>query len=628
MDTPSFRFLPLGSITPGGWLRDQLTIQIEGLTGNLESFWPDIKDSGWIGGSAEGWERGPYWLDGAVPLAYLLDDRRLIERVEHWAGYIIEHQHADGWIGPRHDPKYGYPDDPWPLFVAAKALVQYHEASGDPRVPVTLGKTFEAIDASMDRRPLERWAHSRWGDGALTALWLHRTTGYGRYLAVARKLEAQGFDWAGHFRRFPYTEKMKREACNLSSHVVNNAMALKYPAISGFLAGDVREGIESARGMIGILDEYHGQATGIFTGDEHLAGKSPSQGTELCAVAEYMYSLEHLAALSGDADFADRLELIAFNALPATFLPDMWSHQYDQQANQVICSVNEDRIYTTNGPDSNIFGLQPNFGCCTANMHQAWPKLASSAWMGTGGGGVAAVSYVPCTVRFEASGVPVTVRVETDYPFGEDIRILVETDRAAAFPLYLRIPGWTREPRLTVNGDAVTVPGTGTYIPLFREWVGTTEIVLTLPMPFRSESRYHGALALRRGPLLYSLPVAEEKTRINADVPGREVPHADYELRPDAPWNYALRSDGHGNIAVSSFEERGVGPLPFSVEGTPGSVKVRGRLVSGWEIEHNAAGPVPSSPVPEAGTRGEETEIVLVPYGCTNLRITEFPWYR
>src|SRR5690242_8586161 len=72
--------LPLGQIRPAGWLRQQLRIQADGLSGHLDEFWPDIANSRWIGGDAEGWERGPYWLDGIVPLAYLLDDERLRPR--------------------------------------------------------------------------------------------------------------------------------------------------------------------------------------------------------------------------------------------------------------------------------------------------------------------------------------------------------------------------------------------------------------------------------------------------------------------------------------------------------------------------------------------------------------------
>ena len=135
--------------------------------------------------------------------------------------------------------------------------------------------------------------------------------------------------------------------------------------------------------MLELLDRYHGQATGIFTCDEHLAGRSPSQGTELCTVVEAMYSLEVLAAILGDPRLGDRLEQLAFNALPATFKKDMTAHQYDQQCNQVICKAQGEHVYVSNGPDSNLYGLEPNFGCCTANMHQGWPKFASHLWMKT-----------------------------------------------------------------------------------------------------------------------------------------------------------------------------------------------------------------------------------------------------
>src|SRR5215472_9971851 len=116
--------LPLGSIQPKGWLRDQLRIQADGLSGHLDEFWPDIMESGWIGGSAEGWERGPYWLDGVVPLAFLLDDERLKTKVQHWLDYILTHQHADGWLGPVLGRSDGYEYDPWPVFIILKATTQ------------------------------------------------------------------------------------------------------------------------------------------------------------------------------------------------------------------------------------------------------------------------------------------------------------------------------------------------------------------------------------------------------------------------------------------------------------------------------------------------------------------------
>src|SRR5262249_27757950 len=189
-----------------------------------------------------------------------------------------------------------------------------------------------------------------------------------------------------------------------------------------------------------MLDRYHGQPTGVFTGDEHYAGLNPSQGTELCTVVEYMFSLEELLPILGDPGLADRLELIAYNALPAAHTADMWAHQYDQQVNQVLCTV-APRQWTNNGDDANIYGLEPNFGCCTANMHQGWPKFVKSLWMATGEKeGLVAVAYGPCQVTaLVGDGVEVTVVEETEYPFRETITFRIQTEQAVRFPLMLRI---------------------------------------------------------------------------------------------------------------------------------------------------------------------------------------------
>ena len=101
-----FRPLPLGHIHPLGWLAQQLRIQADGISGKLDEFWPDVKESRWFGGDKEAWERAPYWLDGVIPLAYVLDDevpgaRALKAKVTRYMDYIIRHQGDDGWLGPR-----------------------------------------------------------------------------------------------------------------------------------------------------------------------------------------------------------------------------------------------------------------------------------------------------------------------------------------------------------------------------------------------------------------------------------------------------------------------------------------------------------------------------------------------
>lgn len=44
---PAFRPFPIRAIKPQGWLAQQLQIQVNGLSGQLDKFWPDIKESAW-----------------------------------------------------------------------------------------------------------------------------------------------------------------------------------------------------------------------------------------------------------------------------------------------------------------------------------------------------------------------------------------------------------------------------------------------------------------------------------------------------------------------------------------------------------------------------------------------------
>jgi hypothetical protein len=611
LQAQAFTALPLGSIKPRGWLLDQCRIQANGLTGHLEEFWPDLGPKNmWLGGDSEGWERGPYYLDGLVPLAHLLDDARLQQMAARWLESILRMQDASGWLGPVQAP-YFRPYDHWPVTIVLKVLGQHHDATADARVIDVMTRFCACLRDTLAERPLFDWAQYRWADLVLSMHWLYNRTGHAWLLDVAAEVARQGFDWRSHFETFPCTEKTALDRCTLATHVVNNAMAVKCGGVWWRQSGADADRCSVYR-TIEMLDQYHGQVTGVFSGDEHLAGRDPSQGTELCAVVEHMFSLEELLAILGDPVFGDRLERIAYNALPAAFTPDMWAHQYDQQVNQVLCSV-APRQWTSNSDTSNIYGLEPNYGCCTANFHQGWPKLVKSLWMATPDNGLAAVAYGPCRVTARVDdGCEVTITEDTEYPFRDEIRFSIATPGAARVGLRLRIPAWAGDATVQVGSEEAQPVQGGTWHTIERVWNDGSQVVLRLPMPITYERRYHNSIAVVRGPLVFSLKMGEEFRRLTG-----APPQADWEVHPTTPWNYGVPR----NAAVA-LAHAPIGAVPFAPATAPVVLTTHARRVAEWTLHQNSAGPLPHSPV---SSRAPLESIELIPYGSTNLRVTEVP---
>lgn len=596
-----WNFYTSKEIKPQGWLRSQLEIQAKGLSGNLHKIWPDIRDSAWIGGNREGWERVPYWLDGFIPLAYLLENDEMIAVVKKYIDAILGMQQPDGWICPCEKEKRAKYDT-WAIQLICKTLKVYYDCSGDGRIPQVIYRVMKNYYELLKSGEIKLfgWGRYRWFESFVSLNFLYEKYNEDWIRDLAKIIKEQGYDYDS------VTEKWKKPShkWQMSTHIVNMTMMLKAEAVSHDLLG--KEYTDNAEKLRTILDKYNGTAFEGFTGDEVLSGLDPTKGTELCAVVEQMYSYEEIFAHTGENKWAERLEIIGFNALPATLSEDMWTHQYVQQVNQIACEKTMIMApWSTNGPYAHTFGLEPNYGCCTANFNQGWPKFALSPFMHNGDTIINSL-MLPSVLKDDG----ITIKLKTDYPFENKMHYSINSDKA--FNFIIRIPSFAK--KLKVNGENSTVNDLE-----FAIKTGETEIEVEFEATPYLKKRPNDLYALQMGSLLFSVPIKYEKKMREYTKKGveRKFPYCDYQFVPQTPWNYGYSDD---DFAVKF---NGIGDIPFSQENPPVTIKANMQKIN-WGLKfpyRSVARKTPKSRIPVSAAE----KIDLCPYGCAKLRMTEMP---
>lgn len=632
--------LPLGSIKPLGWLNDQLIRMRNGMTGNLDALYEKVMGprNGWLGGDGDVWERGPYWIDGLIPLAYILNDKALIDKAKPWVEWALNSQLESGYFGPYTDREpesglqRGNARDWWPKMVVLKFLQQYYSATGDQRVIPFMTRYFQYQLRELKKTPLgywTHWGHDRGADNLMVVYWLYNITGEKFLLDLGNLLNEQTYPWKEVFLKGDLLSSL------FSLHCVNLGQGLKAPIIY-FQYSQQEDDILSVKKALSDIKKFHGWPNGLFGGDEMLHTGNPTQGSELCTAVETMFSMEKMLEITGDVQFADHLERVAFNALPTQVTDEFDARQYYQQLNQVMVTRTDRNFVTAYNGTALTFGILTGYPCCTANLHQGWPKFTQHLWMATTDRGAAALVYSPSKVSMRvANNVGIEFTEDTYYPFDERIRFQIKiTDRKVSsveFPFHLRIPAWTSNAVVKVNGETYkTIEKGNTIIVVNRTWKTGDLVELELPMIITYDKWYEGSAAIERGPLLYALKIGEEWRKVPNDKKfGDKYGDWYYEVRPTSPWNYCLleknlKNMNDGQSFVIARKDSYSGKYPWNPENAPIEIKTRGKRMELWKLYNDNAGPIPYSVQYQVDMMPEE-DITLIPYGCTTLRITEFP---
>ncbi|PFH53444.1 hypothetical protein AMATHDRAFT_137444, partial [Amanita thiersii Skay4041] len=635
--------LPLGAIKPDGWLMDQLIVQTNGLAGHEHEFYRYVSQTDWVGGtsaysSLE--EAGSYWFNAMVPNAILVNNSVLKQKTLDFLNYVLDHQDSTGWLGPEvstSKPRYLW--GRYPFFFGAIQMVEADPSLTD-RVVSALHKFVPLANTMLKNngQGVEPWTATRWQDFVMTLQWLYDNHPDGQealLIDTMQRLKWTGVPWEKVFSNqvCAFFERTDKLSCcviadisqnpfglPLTWHGVNMAEGLKaLPATYRFTKN--QSDADRANEGWDLLFKYHGRPSGIYAADEYLAGLEAVRGTELCLVVETMFSGSYLYQVLGDPKFADRVERITYNALPATLTGDMWSRQYLQQQNQIAARNMSPNPFPNDGPYSNVFGLEPNYPCCTVNHPQGWPKFISNAFLTTPDQKSLIHLYLGPfqTTTTLAGGNAVTVKVDTLYPFGDTLTTTITATNA--FTYYVRIPGWVTNGTISINNGVAMPVNPSNGLQAVPVNAGSTKLVLNIPAPITTESRPHGSIAVHRGPLHYAFDIPRNQTVLarNAQQPLA----VDLEFDATGAWQYAI--DPATLRFNAGFPASGLLPSPvFDAGKPPFTITVKACPVS-WSI---AGTTFASAPPTNPTCTGSQRDITLWPFGATKLRIGEFPVFK
>lgn len=571
----AYRPLPLGSVTPTGWLKTQLKIQTSGLSGHLSHHWSKLHDSVWIGGRTGDigllHENTPYWLNGIIPLFFLMRNiardgkqwktidrghrrthRSLVHDLEGqvvtYVDSILDRQRDDGWIGPPPNEKDSY----WSRATLMLALTQMAEADPRrrPRIVDAMTRYLRFLHASIKTRPLFNWSQARYLDILIGVYWLidhRRPDEPAEWLVeLCDNVRKQGVKW----------EIMPPDQ---GQHNVNVAMSLKVYAVlhRRWPRGDNNaSSLRYARD----IDEHCGQPTGLFLGDEMLpriGTHNPSRGSELCSVVESMFSHSYSFSVFGDPAYIDVAESIAYNALPSTWASkrggEMWSHQYFQRTNQ-------ESALPTLDPDGHVIdahahGVESGFACCTANFNQGWPKLAGHIFF-TSGNAVAIGYIAPARARIEEVGGGGTVDLATTYPFSDEFRVSGTFKRD--LDILVRVPAWATRAEILTGKTVRSLRGqNGTMVRV------NVNRYFDFTVRLRPEIRLRrwyddGAVSVHRGPIMYSFPLSP--TLVVRRTSWNIAEASDFNATTAQQWKIALVVNTEFSTRDMAFERSELRP--------------------------------------------------------------------
>lgn len=515
-------------------------------------------------GLAEGKHRGPPWNDGdyykwleaAASVFAITKDAALDKRMDDAIAVIARAQRADGYL---HTPvlianrngdsgakpfrdrlnfemyNFGH------LFTAACV---HHSATGKKSLLVVAIKAADFLCAAFEKPAPELARNNVCPAHYMGTVDLYRLTGDKRYLRLAVKFldlrddTTDGTDdnqdripfrkqteAAGHAVRANYLyagaadvfaetgdETLFRPLKPIWANVVSRKLYVT-GACGALYDGASPDGSKDQKKITRVHQAY---------GRDYQLPNSTAHNETCAAIGNVLWN-QRMLEITGEAKFADVLELSLYNAVLAGASLDGKRFFYTNTLRQLDTMPAPLRWSRGREEWISCYCCPPNVARTVAGAHTlAYSRSNRGVWVNLFGASTLDTAL--------PDGTRIKLKQETNYPWAGAVKLTIEAAPAGEVSLFVRVPGWAPDAQLRVNGEKTDAPA-GRYAELRRQWKAGDIVELELPMkprlleahPLVEEARNQVAVA--RGPLVYCLE--------SHDVPkGTRVP--DVNLPRDA----------------------------------------------------------------------------------------------
>ena len=604
----AYREYAPGKVKPTGFLAEFARRQANGTTGNRkkigypfdQSMWEvaitnlHYADPVWRGPdrpyskkeTERPWvpyEQTGYMLDGMARLSFLTDAPAIRADYLRSLEAVLAKVDGKGRLGRWFENDTHWLE--WPFLIFSRSMIAYAEGTGDRRVIDALARHYAAMRPErLDWKKREMF-------NIEPMLLLSEYTGDKTALEDAVKMFENSFEW----KRFCREKR-------ILEHGVSFTEALKLPAMLYLFSGD-RKWLDQGERNVDDAFELNEQPDGMVSANEFLSGRDPNQGHEACVISDMIWTLGYYVEADGRVKDADRMERIAYNALPGQSTKDFRRHQYLSFVNQAQVTPFSKSTHFAPRAKHMQYRHQLFFECCLGNIQRAFPAFAFRMWMrNEKSGAPISMLHGPSKLSAEYNGVKYTIEEVTDYPFSDTVKYVFHSEKPIDMPLTYRVPGWAK------RADA------GTFAVERRTWKDGDVFETAFPseLELKTDRNWHW---FAKGALTFAYPVPQKVVEEN---PGD--PWSPLILTPAEPWNWAF-DVGALLAKMPKVKYSPNGKYPF--DEPPLTIEVPVEGMQEWRV-FDCNKWMPEPPL-FAHKSGETAVLKLVPYGATTTRVTAFP---